>query len=732
MAIGVFYGENGDIMTNFLRVGGVLLLGLILAAALYFKTPAPAPFDRKAAIVAADAYDVRVIRDRFGVPHIYGERDADVAFGLAYAHAEDDWATMEEVIFFSRGALAERKGKDAAIPDFLIGALRIGRDIEAKYESDLAPETRALAEGYAAGANLWCAEDKDRCAPGAAPVTPYDVIAGFASRTPFFYGLDVQLTALFEGDVKTVKAAENAREAFFHINKSAETGSNAMAVARSRSADGHTRLMVNSHQPYAGPVAWYEARLKSEEGWDMIGALFPGAPIILHGAGPNLGWAHTVNRPDLVDVYELTVDNIKNPTKYKFDSEWRDLDTETVNFRVRLFGPFSLPVKRKAYHSVHGPVFVTKHGVFAVSYAGAGNIRTAEQWYRMNKAQNFADWREAMSIGAIPSFNAVYADRDDNIGYFYNAAIPVRDPAYDWSSVLPGDTSKTLWQGQRSFDVVPTVVNPAAGYVVNANHTPFLSTGEGDNPDEAAFPPHFGIDTRTTNRGLRIQALYGGDSEITEEEFLRYKMDHIYAEDSRVMELVRNVTKQPSDEPLIKEAVYVLKSWNGSADASNRAAPLAILTAQKARGYLLDDEGVENPDQLEALRQTAKSLKDIFGRVDPEWGEVLRFRRGDIDLPINGGPDTLRAVYPSSLLEDGPLTAAGGDTHILYADWSADGASNIQTIHQFGAATLDKSSPHYDDQAEMFVNGEWRTPAMELEALLVEATADYQPGKTAK
>jgi acyl-homoserine-lactone acylase len=708
---------------------GVVVAVIVISAALYLKTPAPAAFDRAAAIDAAAAYDARVIRDRFGVPHIYGKRDADVAFGLAYAHAEDDWATIEEVVFFSRGALAERKGKDAAIPDYLIGALRVSRDVREKYATDLTPKTRAIAEAYAAGLNLWCAQERDNCSPGAAPVTGYDVIAGFTSRTPFFYGLDAQLKAIFEGDVKTTKAAETAREAFLRIDEENELGSNAIAVAPVRSNDGHTRLMVNSHQPYEGPVAWYEARLKSEEGWDIIGGLFPGAPVVLLGAGPNLGWAHTVNRPDLVDVYVLSVDDPKKPTKYKFDGEWRDFDAEKVKFRVKLFGPFSLPVTRPSLYSVHGPVFVTDNGVFAVSYAGAGNIKTIEQWYAMNKAQNFDEWRAAMAIGAMPSFNAVYADREGNVGYFYNAAIPVRDAGYDWSGVVPGDTSETLWRGQRPFSVVPSIVNPASGYVVNANNTPFMASGAGDNPDPVDFPPHFGIDTRTTNRGIRLQELYGADAEISEEEFIRYKMDFTYAQSSRVMELVRALSAEETDEPLLIDAIATLKKWDGAVDHDNRSAALAILTAQKARGYLIDDDHPQEPDYVEALRQVASALNAKFGRVDPSWGEVLRFRRGDYDLAIDGGPDTLRAVYPSGNENDIPFKAAGGDTYILYADWAPDGAGEIQTIHQFGAATLDQTSPHYADQVEMFVHEQWKKPPMTLEAVLAEASADYRPGR---
>ncbi len=710
-----------------MTVGAVGLA--VLAAGFYFKTPAPARFDAGAARAAASGYDARIIRDAYGVPHIYGARDADVAFGLAYAHAEDDWKTIEDVIFFARGTLAQRKGKDAAITDYLVRAMGAGAAIAARYETDLAPQTRAIAEGYAAGLNLFCAEEKSRCAPGAAPVTGADIVAGFATRTPFFYGLDERLAEIFEGGVEIAEAANHTRESFLQVPRGFEIGSNAIAVAPSRAADGHTRLMVNSHQPYTGPVAWYEARVKSEEGWDMIGGLFPGAPVILHGAGPDLGWAFTVNKPDLVDVYALEVDNAKKPTKYKFDGGWRDFDLQKVKFRVKLWGAFSLPVTRRALSSVHGPVFITDDGAFAVSYGGQDEIRTIEQYYRLNRATNYAEWRGAMEMLAIPSLNVVYADGDGIIAYYYNAALPDRAAGVDWSKAQGGDNPALVWRGKRTLNDVPQVVMPASGYVVNANHTPYQSSGAGDNPDPARFPPHFGVDEATTNRGQRIQALYGGDASITGEEFVAYKMDDAYAESSRVMELVRALVASPANEADgLAEAIDVLRGWDGKATKDSRGAALALLTAQRARGALLNDQAVETPDYASALRWTAAEIKAEYGRLDPEWGEVVRLQRGAVSLPLDGGPDTLRAVYPTGEGRDFPLAAAGGDTYILYADWSGPRDVTIKTIHQFGAATLDETSRHYADQAPVFAAEEWKTPAMTLDALVAEATADYRVG----
>ncbi|WP_425408725.1 penicillin acylase family protein [Hyphococcus sp.] len=720
----------GEIMGMIFRWALVALGVAAFAALFYFKTPEPARFDARAAKAAAAAYDARIIRDAYGVPHIYGARDADAAFGLGYAHAEDDWETIEEVLFFARGTLAQRAGRDAALTDYLVAAMGAMDDIEARYDADLSPQTRALAEGYAAGLNLYCAEKKSRCAPGAAPVTGHDIVAGFATRTPFFYGLDEHLTKLFEGDMEIADKAARAKETFLRVPQDFETGSNAMAVAPSRAADGHTRLMVNSHQPYEGPVAWYEARVKSEEGWDMIGALFPGAPLILHGAGPDLGWTFTVNKPDLVDVYALKVDNEKKPARYEFAGGWRDFDVKEVKFRVHIWGPFSLPVTRRALSSVHGPVFETDEGVFAVSYAGRGEIRTIEQYYRLNRARNYAEWRDAMEMMAIPSLNVVYADGDGVIAYYYNAALPVRAENIDWSKAQDGGDPALVWRGRRSLNDVPQVVMPASGYVVNANHTPFEASGADDNPRPENFPPHFGVDTRATNRGIRIQALYGGDASITGEEFVAYKMDDVYAPSSRLMELVNSliVTLDGKDASM-QPAVDLLKGWDGAVTRDSRAAPLAILTAQRARGFLINDENPETPDYVEALTAVKGELEDAYGRIDPEWGEVVRLQRGDVSLPLDGGPDTLRAVYGARASDDYPLAAAGGDTYILYADWSGPRDVAIKTIHQYGAATLDRASPHYADQAPLFAAEEWKTPPMELDALLEEATADYRVGE---
>ncbi len=718
-------------MKRILMIAGAVALAALFGAGAWLWTPAPRAFDAAAAIEAAKSYDARVIRDKWGVPHIYGARDADVAFGLAYAHAEDDWKTIEDVVLFTRGALAQVKGKDAAVTDYLVAALGANDAIARDYETKLSAEMRAMLEAYAAGLNLFCAEKKSRCAPGAAPVSPQEIVAGFAARTPFFYGLDKKLQALFEGDQSRAASLEWTRTAFLRIHKDAELGSNAMAVAPRRSSDGATRLMINSHQPFTGPVAWYEARLKSEEGLDIIGGLFPGSPLILLGATPDLGWAFTVNQPDLVDVYTLETDDPVNPARYRFDGGWKAFVRSEAKFRVKLWGPFSLPVKRAVYRTVHGPAFKTPSGWRAVAFAGDGEIRAVEQWRRMNKARDFAEWRAAMTMQAIPSFNVVFADREGRIAYFYNMAAPGRSPVHDWSAPAPGDRADLVWKGVLPFGAAPFVVDPPSGFVVNANNEPWRATSEQDSPKAEDYPAHLGVRAGSTNRGLREQELFAADDSITAEEFIHYKMDDAYSARSNLRRLI-DETLSGADaraEEGLGEAMALLARWDGRANRENRAAALAISFGRNALGVLLNGEGAPIPDRRAALKKAADDLMAGFGRLDPEWGEANRLIRGNINLPLDGGPDTLRAIYSISDLSKGPGEAIAGDTHVVFVEWMPDGARRLRTIHQFGAATLDAASPHYADQAPLFASEAFKEPAMNLDALLKEATGDYRPGR---
>lgn len=704
----------------------VLVFVGIVAILIRAAVEAPAPLDPAPIIARAAQYDARIKRDEYGVPHIYGTRDADVAFGFAYAHAEDDYATIEETAIAVRGKLASVKGKDAAVTDYLVALMRVWPTVDARYEKDLTPELRRVLEAYADGVNYYAALHPSQVTPGFLPLTGRDVAAGFVFKTPFFYGLDKQLMALFSGQKKQL--SKDGKNAFMPTATPLPIGSNGMAVGPSRSADHATRLLVNSHQPYTGPVAWYEAVLHSKEGWDVAGGFFPGSPFMLHGHNRNLGWANTVNEPDLADIYELKL-NPANDDQYLLDGKWRDFEKSEVEIRVKLWGPFWWTVTREVLWSEHGPVLKVPGGAFAIRYAGTGEVRQAEQYYRLDKARDLGEWRDAMKLQALPSINYIYADKHGNIAYIYNGLFPVRKEGVDWKATLPGDRSDLIWRDYLPFDKIPQILNPRSGFVFNSNNTPFRATAANDNLKAGDFSATLGIQDNMTNRAYRAEETYGADGSITREKFHAYKYDLAYSKRSELAAMIKDVLAvDPGSDADFKAAQDILKAWDLRTDVESRGAALGVLMAQPV--VMAELKGETPPKPLDTLREAIKTLKTHFNRLDPTWGEVNRFRRGSVDLPIDGGPDTYRAVYGEPQ-PDGTLTARAGDTFIMFVEWDEHGKLRSESVHQFGSATLDKRSPHYADQAPLFVGMKTKPVLFEEADLQGHIAEDYRPGERA-
>jgi penicillin amidase/acyl-homoserine-lactone acylase len=726
--------------------GGGVLAVLAVAFVVFLRPMIVPAFDGTAYLKNGARYDVRVLRDTFGVPHVYGKRDEDVAFGLAYAHAEDDFATIQQSLMTSRGRLAlvdnqtprlfnaltqavglgrwfAVEGGDPAVTDYLVQLLRVRARL-AGVKDNLADgrlswKTREVLQAYADGINLYAAEHPDRVVAGFKGVDSDDIMAGFVFFTPFFFGIDRTIGELFGPD--------RAHE----ISVPQGAGSNAMAVAPARSADGVTRLLINSHQPYTGPLAWYEARVKSDEGWDMVGGLFPGTPFILHGFGPTLGWANTVNNPDLADVYVLTV-NPDNPNQYKYEGAWRDFTREEAELQLRIAGPVAIRVTRDVLWSVYGPVLQRPHGTYALRYATMDKINQVEEYYRLNKAKSLEDFLRALELQAIPSFNFTYADRAGNIAYIYNAVFPKRDAAYDWQKYLPGDTARTLWSGYEPFTAVPKIVNPKAGFVYNANNTPFTSTAVAEDLNPAAFAPSLGVDTRETNRGFRLQELLSADASITREDFRAIKYDKRYSTRSKLAALIARIKgmdfSKEADAAELQKAQAVLASYDLSTEASNRGAALAIIVGLPV--VVPTFQGKPEGDILAAMRAAIATLMKHYGRLDPEWGEVNRFRRGAIDAPASGGPDVLRDFESDIVPQaDGKFEARKGDTLYYFVEWDKAGKVSATGIHQFGSATQDATSPHYADQAAIFLKEGVKPIWLDEAELRQHLSREYRPGR---
>jgi penicillin amidase/acyl-homoserine-lactone acylase len=657
------------------------------------------------------ADEVRIRRDEWGVPHIRAKSDAAAAYGLAWAQAEDDFATIQEAVFQSRGRLAELKGPAGIENDYLVHLQDVWGTVRRRYARDLAPATRKVMEAYAASLNAYAAKHPDKVLPGLLPITGQDLAAATTFRGPSFYGLDDVFRRTLRPQAQKLALAE----------PKLETGSNGVAVAPSRSADGATRLLVNSHQPFTGPLAWYEAVIQTDEGWHVAGGFFPGGPFMLHGHNAHLGWASTVNNPDLADVFQLTV-NPANREEYRLDGAWKRFESHWVEIKVkRADGGFDV-MRKEIARSAHGPVVRNDRGVFAIRYAGMGEIRQNEQYFAMNKARNLSEWKAAMAMGVLPSINYVYGDAKGNVGYVHNGRYPVRKEGVDWSGVVPGDRSDLIWNAQLPFAKIPQVWNPKSGWVFNANNTPFQATSEADDLKPGAFSKTLGLQTNMTNRAWRALETYGADTSITAEEFEAYKYDLTFSSRSDLAKALTLLGAfNAKDDPDLAAAQALLKVWDRRTHRDSRAAPLAVLTVLKL---------LQTPARppVAVLKETMAELRTHFGRIDPTWGEVNRIRRGKVDLPVDGGPDIFRAIYgrPDP---DGRLRGLAGDTFIMFVTWDRAGAMSSTSIHQFGSATLDEASPHFADQTPLFAAMKTKPVRFTEEQLKGHIVRDYRPGE---
>jgi penicillin amidase/acyl-homoserine-lactone acylase len=657
------------------------------------------------------ADEVRIRRDEWGVPHIRAKSDAAAAYGLAWAQAEDDFATIQEAVFQSRGRLAELKGPAGIENDYLVHLQDVWGTVRRRYARDLAPATRKVMEAYAASLNAYAAKHPDKVLPGLLPITGQDLAAATTFRGPSFYGLDDVFRRTLRPQAQKLALAE----------PKLETGSNGVAVAPSRSADGATRLLVNSHQPFTGPLAWYEAVIQTDEGWHVAGGFFPGGPFMLHGHNAHLGWASTVNNPDLADVFQLTV-NPANREEYRLDGAWKRFESHWVEIKVkRADGGFDV-MRKEIARSAHGPVVRNDRGVFAIRYAGMGEIRQNEQYFAMNKARNLSEWKAAMAMGVLPSINYVYGDAKGNVGYVHNGRYPVRKEGVDWSGVVPGDRSDLIWNAQLPFAKIPQVWNPKSGWVFNANNTPFQATSEADDLKPGAFSKTLGLQTNMTNRAWRALETYGADTSITAEEFEAYKYDLTFSSRSDLAKALTLLgALNAKDDPDLAAAQALLKVWDRRTHRDSRAAPLAVLTVLKL---------LQTPARppVAVLKETMAELRTHFGRIDPTWGEVNRIRRGKVDLPVDGGPDIFRAIYgrPDP---DGRLRGLAGDTFIMFVTWDRAGAMSSTSIHQFGSATLDEASPHFADQTPLFAAMKTKPVRFTEEQLKGHIVRDYRPGE---
>ena len=668
--------------------------------------------------------NIIIARDVWGVPHIMAKTDAEVAYGLAWVECEDDFVTLQELMAACKGMLGEIKGKEGLVADFGIKFMGLQEIVAKKYDKDVTGKFKTYLESFVAGINAYASlHPKEVLLSDLFPITGQDIIVGYLLGNLEVSHAGQDLAKIMDGTI--IK----------DLQSDIPKGSNAFAISKRKTTDGKTYLAINSHQPLEGWYSWYEAHLISEEGMNILGGTFAGGICIFHGANENLGWAHTVNHTDFSDVYKLEMHPEKE-NLYRFDDEWLELKEKNYKSWLKLVGPIKIPIKRTIYESKYGPTFKTDDGIFAWRFVVGQSIKMAEQWYEMNKATNFDQFKKALEIRGLASLNIIYADKEDNIYFLSNGRLPVRNPDYTWSKVLPGNTSKTLWNEEIiPLDSLPQVLNPPSGWVFNTNNTPFSATDSLSNSIETVLNKTMGYQSKglENNRSTRFLELISQYDSLNYSDFKRIKFDSQYPSvmtTRTAINLEMMMQLNPNEYPEIADAIQLLNTWNRKSDVKNKTAALYILSwmhldkKRKAEHRITTGGTITIEDCIYGITKAKEELLANYGTLQIELGTLQRHSREKVNLPIGGAPDVLAAIY-STKEEDGTYRATAGESYIELVRFGIDGVE-IETINSYGSSSK-VNAEHATTQMDYFTHQKLKKMTLNKEEVLQHAVKIYSP-----
>jgi acyl-homoserine-lactone acylase len=731
------------------------LAGLAAATGSAAAQEAGRPEDRR----LPDRVEIR--RTTYGVPHILAEDLEAVFYGLAWAHLEDHGEPVVRGLVRARGDLARHFGRDSLDSDF---AWRRTWNHAAATYGRLEPDTRSMLEGYAAGVNRYVELHPDEFPDWVRPTfTGTDVAARWAEEE-----IEPKVR-LFLRRLAQREAAAGGPEGDAP-DGGAEDGSNAWALAPSRTRSGHAILLRNPHLNWR--AGYYEAHLRVPGVIDFYGDFRVGYPLYFNGGfNADLGWATTNNAPDIEEIYALAVDP-ERPDHVLFGGASVPLKSESLTVEFLAEGALASE-NRSFLLSPVGPVIHrTDSFVHAVKSAEQGQFRYAEQFLKMMRARNLEEWKEAMRIRAQVVSNFTYADREGNVYYVWNATIP-RYPRPTGADTLavPAHGPEDVWSELFPWDSLPQLRNPEGGYLHNEND-PFHFTNLNEPFDPADWPPYF-PDQRLRLRSQHGLSLVSGGETLSLEDVVarkhslrmpmaeRTKGDLVAAVraaapaalEAAAAEAAGGITGRGVAE--ILAAADLLAAWDATVAAGSRGAVLfkawyyryfdLVVGEEDARPF--DDRfndlfaepwdasrptetprGLSDPDA--AARAFAAAVVETeaeFGAWDVAWGDAHRFRLGELDLPANGCSGTFgcfRVVY-WDVAEDGRQVAQSGDAWVLAVEFGE--TPRAYSVLAYGQSSR-VDSPHLTDQLEMFARGQLKRVAFTEEEIARDLTRSYRPG----
>lgn len=697
-----------------------LLLALVLLAA-----PAVA------SVASVPTNGTEILWDRYGIPHIFAPDHPSLFYAYGYAQMEAHSELLLRLYAQARGRGAEFYGdvrrRSPRSPESYLESDRWvrtnGIPERAKlWASQQSTEFAPLLRAFVAGLNAWANEHPDALSAPARAVLPVSVEDVLAHGLRVIHYDWIVSPARLETRLK--RAAEDVH------------GSNEWAIAPARSASGHALLLSNSHLQWGDRHTYFEVQLQAP-GVTSYGAVWVGFPTLRQCFNDYLGWTQTTNAPNEADLYRLTLKD----GGYVLDSQVHPFETEKQVIRVRQEDGTLRDEPLIIRRTVHGPVVSDRDGVtVAMRVAAIDRPRLFEQFWKMGLAHNLAEFQAAMRAQQLPLFNTAYADRDGHILYLYNAAPPVRikgDYSF-WSGVVPGDRSDLIWSKLHPYEDLPKVIDPPNGFVQNCNDTPWTSA----YPmllDPAKFAPYLAPASGITARSQRSLRILSQPGKISFAELKADKLStHVEMADHFVDDLVAQARKIGGVKA--KQAADILEHWDRAADASSdgtllfyRFMQAAGTNFQSIGGYAVkpDDHqplttprGFADPSRAVQLLETvAGGLESGYGSMHVLWGDVLRLRRGTLDLPGNGAPSMLgaiRTVDPGPFL-NGKAEGVAGDTYFAviefsnpvkaeallgYGNWSRAGSKHVED--QLPLMSQKQMRPVWRERKEVEANLESR------------------------
>lgn len=689
------------------------------------------------------AGQVEIRRTAYGVPHILAETEEAAAFGLAYCQAQDHLLNIMRSILRARGELTLHFGpgeEDNNLEsDFWNRQYRVRARAEETYDR-LDPDFRSMLQGFAAGLNYYVDLHREEVPDWVPEVSGTDIAAhGLTGvmRFAFNRGRVVESFLARQSPQTTESGGSGDSDV---------AGSNMWAFAPSRTTSGAAILMGNPHQPWSQVATYYEAHLTVPGKLNFYGSTFVGRPVLTTGFNDNLGWSHTVNYPDLEEIYELDRDPGASD-HYLLDGVTRAMTRDKVTITSKTDAGTRVE-SRDFWHTDEGPVIhMTPEKVYVLKSAVYNEFRFYQQWLRLAQAQNFQEFRRALEIQAIPMFNLVYADREGNIFYLWNGTVPDLPHASHRDEAVPARSRGDMWTHFHPVDELPQLHNPTGGYVQNSNDPPYF-TNLHEPLDIDSYPGHF----PRHRLGLRTQhslELIHNERKLRLEDVRDMKFSPRMLLADRVKDDLIKAVRAANPSSAAGAAAELLEQWDNTVTRESRGSvlfkvwwqaysrpvggetPALFAVEWSPQEPTTTPRGLADPERAVAAWVAAiEETESRYGTWEVSWGDVHRVRRGEVDLPVAGCSGRLGCFRVLSFRrdEDGKEVVRGGDSWVFTVEFGETPRAYSVVGYSQSAS---EASPHFSDQASVFAANEMKAVAFTEEEIEAQLLESYHPGQEA-